>query len=268
MLRLLLFIFTLLNICLLSAQSTQELFRKAEFAYCDHNIPLAIKHLKSYRNLPKYDLYKVYINTKLGDLYLEQNDTAQAINYYTKALDDKLVKPFPNNTLSCSFSPLRSKRTHINVCFKLSNIYRHKKEHYKAENYLNLIGNKYRVSYGCALDMAQHAIRTEIEQAKIDLLKGDTIIARNSMLDLIFTGHSTDQVKTTLYTSVKDRYSKKELQHQVLTGIKEGYIDQEHKYYIMTFFDHNVKNTIDTSESKETIIKRLLKRHLIKEILK
>ncbi len=267
MIRILLSIFTLIYSYILTAQSTEDLFKKAEFAYCDNNIPLAIKHLKNYKSLPKYKLYHIYINTKLGDLYLEQKDTNQAITFYTQALDNKLVRSYARNRFSCSFFQNRPRRMYSNICVKLSKIYKHKKEYDKAKRYLKLTESQYKPNSYCGNDMIDHRISIKIEEAKIDLQKGDTIKARNSMLDFLFHNYHFNEIKTILYTSVKDTYTKKELQKELIKGIKEGYIDKEGKYYIMTFFNHTVKKNKRSSESKERIITQILEMKRIKEIL-
>ena len=268
----LIYICIFFGINLSHAQTKSELFQKAEFDYCDNNIPSAIKHLIRYKTLSEYSKYGLLIDYKLGDLYLEIQDTAKAIEYYEKALTYK--KPhygYNYKRYSCNFFPRLDIKPHSDLSVKLAYIYAGKKDFERVKTYLHLAYNKYRPYYsGCANGWIMHRSSIQTEEAKIELIKGDTTKARNLMLDLLFVGDAPyDDVKETLYRSVKKHYTKKELQHQLSTGIKEGKIDSTGKSFHMVIFNHTVNVRVYTSrkETAEDVKSRLFKWYRIKEIL-
>lgn len=268
MIRLLILIF-ILPLYLIHGQSTKDLINKAEFAYCTlGDIDKTIQILKQIHETPCHLKCKFSFQFKLGELYLEKNDTNNAIKHYQIALNTQAYPGCYRSSQNCKLLPRVRTSSKSQISIKLSQIYSQKKQYKIANTYLDDAMNKHQPKTGCALAMIEHRANVMIEQAKLNLAIGDTIQARNSMLDIILKNRgNTDEAIQILYTSVKDKHSKKDLQYEIYNGIKTGQLDKENRYYTMIIFNHTTKKYIGNSKSKEAIIKSLFNSNPIKEIL-
>lgn len=266
MIRLLILIF-ILPLYLIHGQSTKDLINKAEFAYCTlGDIDKTIQILKQIHETPCHLKCKFSFQFKLGELYLEKNDTNNAIKHYQIALNTEAYPGCYRSSQNCKLLPRVRTSSKSQISIKLSQIYSQKKQYDIVKQHLHHASNKFKPRYCCDLDETYHQTNILVEQAKLSFNIGDTIKARNTCLNLIFNHHNIDvEVIQILYTSVKNNMSKKELKNEFLNCIHSGEINDNH--YNMVIFNHSVEINMGSTKTKKEIIDVLLNNYIIKQIL-
>lgn len=262
-------IYFLFGFNVIHAQSKKELFRKALYSYCtNYDILSTISTLEQIQQLTDTLDNCLSINFTLGRLYLENKDTTQAIKYYEKTLTSYPSFQTPKPNKSCKLFERSLKPAYSRACVKLAHIYISRKNYKLAEDYLHSALNKHKPNV-CLNATHTHMTHIITEQVKLDLLRGDTIKARNSILDILFR---QDTHYKSAYNVLKSciMNTKKEFQDELLKGIRGVKKVNPKKIIYITVFNHTIYmgSLRYSEENLEDIQKRLLNRYSVKEILK